>query len=165
MKGNILFQEKQKFTQWWLWGILLAPTFYILFKLFIPWPVHTGESARKVSKSLIMTNDSWAALVILFVILLFVFFMTMSTTVDDRKIVVKHLYIVKKAWNWSEIESAEIISYGFVGYGIRVSLHNGMVYNVKGNKGLAIRFKNGKKCLIGTQRPEELAVLVNSKMS
>ena len=31
-----------------------------------------------------------------------------------------------------------------------------MVYNVKGTKGLALLLKNGKKIVLGTQRPEEL---------
>lgn len=29
-------------------------------------------------------------------------------------------------------------------------------YNIKGNKGLQLKFKNGKVLLVGTQKPEEL---------
>jgi hypothetical protein len=156
--GKILFQEKQKFTQWWLWLILLVPTFYILYKLL--GPLFEGQAAQhsgNYSLSLAMSTGSWLALLILVLILSFMFFMTMRTAVDIKKIGVRHLYFIKEEWYWSDIESAEIIEYGFVGYGIRISINHGNVYNVKGNKGLLITLKNGKKRLIGTQKPEELS--------
>lgn len=163
MEDKILFQEKQKFTQWWLWLILLAPTFYILYKLV--GPLFGGkdiEHSGNLSVSLAMPTESWLMLMILLLILFFIFFMTMRTTVDTKKVVVRHLYFIKKEWYWNEIESAAIIKYGFVGYGIRISLNHGTVYNVKGNKGLLITLRNGKKRLIGTQKPEKLAKVVSA---
>ena len=59
-----------------------------------------------------------------------------------------------------DIEEAELIKYGFVGYGIRLSIKYGSVYNVKGDKGLRITLKNGKKYLIGTQTPDNLKGVV-----
>jgi hypothetical protein len=32
-----------------------------------------------------------------------------------------------------------------------------MAYNVSGNRGLQLELTNGKKILLGTQRPEEIA--------
>ncbi len=84
----------------------------------------------------------------------------MTTVINADKIVIKHLYFVKKEWKWSDIQSAKIIKYGFVGYGIRLSLNHGTVYNIKGNKGMLIQLKNGKKRLIGTQKPEELSKVI-----
>ncbi|AQQ72459.1 hypothetical protein SMSP2_02844 [Limihaloglobus sulfuriphilus] len=48
-----------------------------------------------------------------------------------------------------------VFEYG--GWGIRYSFRNGKAYNAKGNKGLQITLKNGKKILIGSQDPEKLA--------
>jgi hypothetical protein len=42
------------------------------------------------------------------------------------------------------------------GWGIRYSW-NGIAYNTKGNMGLQIVMNTGKRILIGTQKPEELA--------
>jgi hypothetical protein len=47
-----------------------------------------------------------------------------------------------------------IFEYG--GWGIRYSFRNGKAYNAKGNKGLQLTLKNGKKILIGSQDPEKL---------
>ncbi|MBT8205578.1 MAG: hypothetical protein KJO20_09410, partial [Eudoraea sp.] len=60
----------------------------------------------------------------------------------------------------SEIASAEVVTYGFVGYGLRISLKYGTVYNIKGNKGLAIIMKDGKKYLIGTQHPAQVDEII-----
>jgi len=56
-------------------------------------------------------------------------------------------------------EYQPIAEYG--GWGIRYG-KNGKAYNMKGNKGLQIVFKNGKKLLIGSQKSEELAAAINS---
>ena len=42
------------------------------------------------------------------------------------------------------------------GWGIRCSFRNGRAYNVSGNKGLQLVFKDGKRLLIGSQTPEDL---------
>ena len=63
----------------------------------------------------------------------------------------------KKRVEWNEIKNTKVINYGFVGgWGIRLWTKYGTVYNMKGNKGLAIELKNGKKFLIGTQKETEL---------
>ena len=41
-------------------------------------------------------------------------------------------------------------------YGVRLGSKYGTVYNINGNKGLAIELKNGKKFMVGTQKAAEL---------
>ena len=48
------------------------------------------------------------------------------------------------------------------GWGIRCSLKKGKAYNVSGNKGVQLVFKNGKRLLIGSQRAEELEEAIRS---
>ena len=65
--------------------------------------------------------------------------------------------LVKKDIKWKDIKDVQVIEYGFVGgFGIRLGTKYGTVYNIKGNKGLAIELTNGKKYLIGTQKETEL---------
>lgn len=60
-----------------------------------------------------------------------------------------------------DIKSAKVVNYGFVGgWGIRLWTAYGTVYNIKGNKGLAIELFNGEKFLIGTQKENELKIIV-----
>ena len=65
----------------------------------------------------------------------------------------------KRSLDWSDIESAEIRKYSplkeYGGWGIRIGL-NGTAFNVKGNIGLQLLTHEGKRILIGTQRPNEL---------
>jgi len=66
---------------------------------------------------------------------------------------------------WQDIEKAYVrqykpmIEYG--GWGIRYGF-NGKALNIKGNKGLQLELKNGKKLLLGTQKPEELEELLRT---
>jgi hypothetical protein len=48
------------------------------------------------------------------------------------------------------------------GWGVRCSFRNGKAYNVSGNKGVQLVFKDGKKLLIGTQNPEEFEQAIRS---
>ena len=49
------------------------------------------------------------------------------------------------------------------GWGIRCGFgDSGKAYNVRGNKGLQLVFKNGKRLLIGSQQPERLVEALNS---
>ena len=38
---------------------------------------------------------------------------------------------------------------------------NGNTINVMENKGIQLKFKNGKKLLIGTQKPEDAQIVIN----
>ncbi|TDS57530.1 hypothetical protein [Myroides indicus] len=65
--------------------------------------------------------------------------------------------VLKHTFSFSEIETYKIINYGFVdGWGIRFTMKYRTVYNIKGNKGLFIKLKNGKTFVIGTQKPKEI---------
>ena len=62
--------------------------------------------------------------------------------------------------SWHEIESCHVRTYSaiseFGGWGYKISISGkGKVYNTKGNQGIQIIFKNNKKTLVGTQKPDE----------
>lgn len=69
-----------------------------------------------------------------------------------------------KFFSIAEIDRAEYVTYSPVkeygGWGIRYG-KNGWAYNVKGNKGIMLYFKNGKNLLIGTQKGEEFINILN----
>tara|TARA_R110002012_G_scaffold322108_1_gene555961 strand:- start:79430 stop:79921 length:492 start_codon:yes stop_codon:yes gene_type:complete len=160
MKPKILFSEQQKFTQWWLWFILIAPL-VIIGATILPANLHI-PNPESFSFHLAASSDIWISLIIMVMVLLLFLGMRLSTTIDKESIAIHFFPFFKKSWNWSEIEEIKLVTYGFVGYGIRISSTYGMVYNVKGNKGLAMRLKSGKKYLIGTQNPEALQHILNT---
>ena len=163
MKEKPLFHEEQKFTQWWLWLLLLAPIVILFYTLVKPILEDPNQANGNFSFSLIPSNDFWISLGLMLVVLILFMLLKLKTTLSQDYIQVSFFPFFTKKWNWSEINTTEIVTYGFVGYGIRLSLKYGTVYNIKGNYGLAIHLKNGKKLMVGTQKPEELANVIKNK--
>lgn len=146
------FKEKQKFTQWWLWLILflvaITPIACIYKQLILGEPF--GDSP---------VSDAGLIAISIAVALPFILFVRMKliTKINRESISVQFNPFVKKSFKWSDIESWRVLNYGFVGgWGIRLFTNYGTVYNTRGKMGLALKLKNGKKYLIGTQKKEEL---------
>ena len=149
---RIRFEEEQKFNQWWLWIILVAlgilPLFGIYKQLILGEPF--GDNPMS-DEGLILFS------VFIYLLLAFFYLMKLNTHIDENGIRMRFYPLVKKEFKWKDIKEAQVITYGFVGgSGIRLGTKYGTVYNVKGNKGLAIELTNGKKYLIGTQKEDEL---------
>ncbi len=157
---DTIFKEEQKFTQWWLWviliGIGLLP-FYGIYRQLI-----VGEN---------FGSNPMPDVVLLFFatftlsLLLLFWKMRLITEIDNSEIRFSFWPFMNKKVRWDEIESAKIINYGFVGYGIRLWTKYGTVYNTKGQIGLYIQLTNGNKFIIGTQREDELNRIVGLKIS
>ncbi|AIY13654.1 hypothetical protein [Cellulophaga baltica] len=160
MRENYLFYEEQKFTQWWLWLLLLLIIGYLFFDLISF--SYSSDEIFTVGTIIFNTENLIPLILVCLVILLFLI-LKLKTTLSQDYIQISFFPFFTKKWNWSEINTAEIVTYGFVGYGIRLSLKYGTVYNIKGNQGLAIHLKNGKKLMVGTQKPEELANVIKNK--
>ena len=56
-----------------------------------------------------------------------------------------------------------ILEYG--GWGIRCGFKGARAYNVSGNKGVQLILQNGKRLLIGSQKPDELVEAISSMMA
>jgi len=148
---NIFFKEEQRFSQWWLWLIIIGlgniPIFGI-YKQFI-----LGEKFGNNPMSdlgLIIFSIFIFGIIILF------WFMRLKTEINNNKIHVSFFPFVNKDILWTDVKSAKVIKYGFVGYGIRIGMAHGTVYNTSGNKGLSLELFSGKKYIIGTQKDAEL---------
>lgn len=146
------FKEEQKFTQWWLWLILIPvgilPIFGIYKQLILG--DKFGDKPMSDLELVIFT-------LFVFSLIGFFFIMKLKTSIDKNGIQMSFFPFVRKKVNWNEIKNTEVVNYGFVGgWGIRLWTKYGTVYNMKGNKGLAIELNNGKKFLIGTQKETEL---------
>jgi hypothetical protein len=152
---NIAFKEEQKFTQWWLWiiliGIGILPVIGIYKQLIL------GEQfGNKPMSNLGLILFS----LIIFSLLVLFRFMNLQTEINKYEIKMNYFPFVKKRVYWKDVKSAKVVNYGFVGYGIRFGSKYGTVYNINGKKGLAIELQNGKKFVIGTQKENELNKVV-----
>lgn len=146
------FHETQRFNQWWMVLIAFGVTGLMCYALIqqivfnIPFGDHPASNTGLI-------------LIAVFVFILFgtLQFISLRTTIDETGIRIKFHPFWGKEFKWTDIETYEILNYGFVGgWGIRPWTKYGTVYNVKGRIGIAIQLKDGKKYLIGTQKEDEL---------
>ena len=162
MKGPIHFKETQKFTQWWLWLIILGPIILIALKIISSilyvFGGYSSDDSENLSMSWISGRISLVQILFALFYLLTILFFVLSklkVVVSNNEIRICHFLFFKKVISLNEVVDQRIINYDFVGYGIRKTKKYGTIYNVKGKEGVAFSLKNGKKYLIGSQKAEE----------
>lgn len=154
---NTTFHEQQKFNQWWLWLILLV----VYLSPLIANIGNVLEHGVAASFSV----GIWNHIVTIGLVIILFLILRLKTTVDANGIHMHYFPLLKKEISWEEIAQAELVHYSFreiLGWGIRFSSRYGTVYNVRGKTGLAITLTNGKKFMIGTQKPEALQAAINA---
>jgi uncharacterized protein with PQ loop repeat len=153
------FKEKQKFTQWWLWLFLIGIGLFQVYGLFKQ--LIKGENFG--DKPMSDIGLIFFTIVPFGIIILF-WYMKLETEIDPKEIRIRFTPLVKKTFKWEDVKSVTVLNYKFVGYGVRLFTSYGTVYNTKGNKGLAIELKSGKKFLIGIQKGDELAQIIEKRL-
>ena len=150
------FKEEQKFRQPWL-------IIFLILVSILPWigmieQVLFGQNFGNKPAPNWMIITIWLA----FGIGLPVFFFSIKLISEVRNdgIYLRFFPLHRKfkVYPYDEIEKYEVRIYRpiyeYGGWGIRYGL-KGKAYNVYGNKGIQLVFKNKKKLLIGSQKPEE----------
>lgn len=150
------FEETQRFNQWWLWLILIAllllSVYILISQLYFNIPV--GDNP---------VSDGEVYILLIFCSALIWFFrmIKLYTHIDEIGIYFRLTPFTRRLIRWEDIQSAEVLKYGFVGYGLRLGTGYGTVYNISGNKGLQIILKDKRKILVGTQNEFEMARVVD----
>ena len=150
MKQKPLFIEKQRFTQWWLWAIIVIGLLISSYSIYMQYV--EGAISKNV---FFLYNFFEAAVLLLFVSL------RLETTItkDEVQVLYFPFHWKKRTYPFSSIKKMEVITYlpiaDYGGWGVRISF-NGKAFNVRGDKGLKLYFDDRKPLLIGTQKPEEL---------
>lgn len=152
--GNdtILFREEQGFTQWFIWALLFGlvgiPLYGIVQQILLKEPF--GDHPM----------SDWGLILFLIGTLLFCYFfwsVRLKTTISKDHVHIQFRPLANKKVYWRDVAKAEVVQYSpWIGYGLRLSTSYGTVYNTRGNKGLQLILKEGKKMMIGTQRPREM---------
>ena len=150
------FKEEQKFRQPWL-------IIFLILVSILPWigmieQVLFGQNFGNKPAPNWMIITIWLA----FGIGLPVFFFSIKliSEVGNDGIYLRFFPLHRKfkVYPYDEIEKYEVRIYRpiyeYGGWGIRYGL-KGKAYNVYGNKGIQLVFKNKKKLLIGSQKSEE----------
>jgi len=153
--STVLFEEEQTFRQPWLWAVMgfsaLAGCGAILA---------AALAAPAQSGSILPVGGIVIGTLILATALLWL--MKLRVRVMAEGLHVRFRPFVDRLIPFSQIEQVEVRTYRpiveYGGWGIRYSLiGRGVAYNVSGNRGVQLVLADGKRVLIGSQLPEELA--------
>lgn len=147
-----VFSESQRFTQWWIWVIIIGCS--LPFAAGLIQQVFLGKTFGDNP----MSNFGLTAGFILYIAFAVLFyFIRLETLITEQGISFRFYPFVSKRIPFSEIEDMQVINYGFIGgWGIRFTMRYGTVYNIKGNMGLLVKLKKGKTFIIGTQQADLL---------
>lgn len=162
MENKILFAERQKFKQWWLWLLLLGINGMFLFGIF------KKTIGSKVSAdNAILNNPLIIGFVVILLVTILFLVIKLETIVKEDGIYVRFFpfQIAYRKYVWEKIDKAFVREYSpigeYGGWGFRYGTGNGKALNISGNKGLQLIFTNNTRLLIGTNKMEDLEYTLN----
>ncbi len=156
MKDEVLFTEKQHFNQWWFWLVIILtigiPLFFIVQNGF----KHNYNLQQYINSA----NITAIILPLLIVVFLLINRLDTQITSDGIRVRYFPFHLQYKFYPTKIVGTAYVRQYDpigeYGGWGLRFGLFGkGKAYNVSGNQGIQLVFKDGSKLLIGTQKPTE----------
>lgn len=142
-----VFKETQKFTQTWIWAIILLVDGISVWALFFENPTKTTQGWENL-----------APLAILLLVNALFLSLTLKTQINSTSLSFSFFpFIRERKFQVNEIESLELTEYNsllqYGGWGIRYNFDS-WTYNTGGKFGIMVKTKS-KKFLLGTHKPEE----------
>jgi hypothetical protein len=157
MEEDILFTEQQRFNQVWVWVVLIIIDLSLLFGIY-----HQVVGERGLKHDWVAGGVLYFSSLLVFAVTIIIFFSKLETTITKEAISVRFfpLILKTKVYHRDSIEQAVVRNYSplaeYGGWGFRFN-SDGRAYNVSGDTGIQLVFKNGKKLLIGTNKGQEAA--------
>ena len=146
-----LFIENQSFNQFIFWFFLNGMTLFFIIAI-----IQQVLLLRSFGDNP-MPNGMLVVFALLTIgINIFFRLIKLRTIVDDNHLQFTFFPFKRHQFKWKEIESVQLVNYGFIGFGIRMFSKYGTAYNIRGSSGLSIVLKDGRKFLLGTQSEIEL---------
>lgn len=143
------FNETQRFTQWWLWLILVGVWSSMVYSIMTAPPQTDSAVYVSFGIGILLPLLFWQ--------------MKLTTRITTEGIYVRFFpfHFKEKFFAWDTLSASYVRTYSplmeYGGWGIKYSFKgNGLVFNTAGNVGLQLNFKEGEAVLIGTQKGEEI---------
>lgn len=157
------FHEEQRFRQLWVWmlvlGIAAIQWWSWIQQILLGQPF--GDNP----------GPDWMVWLIwvLFGIGLPLFFVYLRLVTEVRAdgVWLRYVPLTKRMIPFAEIERCEAVDYKplrqYGGWGVR-GLGSNRAYNVSGSQGVRLHLRNGAVVVIGSQRPQELALAIDTRL-
>jgi hypothetical protein len=158
----LTFNEEQKFGLW----LRIINVLSMIVVAVIVFLAHNSIPEEQINTPIVICNIAIGFFIPLVLALLFAM-LKLQTQVRDDGLYVRFFPFHIKFKKFTKDQIAECCSrtyrpiHEYGGWGIRFG-KSGKAYNVSGNQGVQLVLSNGKKLLIGSQRPEELASVINA---
>jgi len=162
------FNETQRFRQWWIYLIIVI-TIVSWGYAFIA-SLRATESEKATDDLILIATG---IIPVLLIILLISLRLVTRIRNDGIYYRFKPLQFREKHIRPEEVKSYEVRKYKplteYGGWGLRSGMRTGLhrsgkAYNVSGNIGLQLYLENGKKLLIGTQKPRQIEKAMKEMM-
>ena len=163
MTADTLFTERQHFRQIWLWALLFGINVIsfgaLVMQVFFGMTFGNNPPGKE---------ELIALTAMTLLILVFFGIIRLDTAIDNDGVNYRFypLQLKMKKISWNRISKAYVRPYNalgeYGGWGLRIGLFGkGQAFNVSGNKGLQLVYDDGKKFLLGTQKPEDIIQILH----
>ncbi len=166
-ENDLIFREEQRFPLWLRLSLVFSMVFVVVLSGFALRDAVSKQGTDELLPIILLTVVSMIILPMAVAVLFLI--MKLETEVRSDGLYVRFFPIHLRYKKFTAEDLGEyyartyrpILEYG--GWGIRYSLSKrGKAYNVSGNKSVQLVLKNGKRLLIGSQKPDELAEAIGS---
>ncbi|HEV2249826.1 MAG TPA: hypothetical protein VGT60_04885 [Candidatus Limnocylindria bacterium] len=143
------FHEEQRFRESWLWLVIAIPITFAVWRIVV-----TPGASASAAIAIVLVGIGAGLLLAL---------ARLETTVTADRVVVRfHGLWPTRTIGLDDIAAVAPMRYTMWdsgGWGVHFGLA-GMTYNVSGNDGVHFVLRDGRRILVGTQRPAELEAAV-----
>ena len=159
-----LYFEEQRFRQFWLWLTLLATAGGTWYALIAQVLLGTPLGDRPAPDLVLVLL--WAVFGVGLPVLFFAARLVTEVREDALYLNFVLFPFTRRRIRYDELLEARSVSYrpirDYGGWGIRYG-RGGRAYNVSGNEGVQLEFRDGKRLLIGSQNAGRLALAIQAK--
>jgi hypothetical protein len=167
-----LYEEEQRFTQWWLWAMLLG--FTAVETAVFGWGLYQQIFlGRPFGKQPLSDAGLLAVALLVFAAMLGVLWlfraMRLTVRLDEERLEVHFFPLRRRVIPLADIVSAGARTYSplgdYGGWGIRYGgKEKGWAYNVSGDRGVFLELAGGGRLLVGSQNADRFAAALRNAM-
>lgn len=151
------FREVQNFRQWWVHLLVLMTAAFMWYSAYSQFFLGKAIGTNPPSDTSMLIL--WLTFGIIFPVFMYSLRLTVEVRNSGLYFQFYPFHISLKRTSFENIKSYEVRSYrplrDYGGWGIRYGL-NGKAYTTHGTMGVMLEFSNGKRLMLGSQKPEEL---------
>ncbi len=159
---NVIFREVQRFDQLWIWALVLLPAVMAWYGAIeqLVYGRPYGDNPLSDQGMFII----WVIFGILFPLFIFSIRLIVEVRNDGVHFRFFPLHLSFRHYGFDDMLSYGSVTYrplrDYGGWGIRYG-PKGKAYNISGNRGMIIEFRNGDRLMLGSKDPDSLVSAID----